>query len=452
MGIAGVAALAMGLRLTDAQADLPTADMRAQDAARISALQHAAFTNSESQPGLNMAEAFEIQIRARETFEQAIRRAGVTETDAAAAAALVDQAREPIKAVPGVTFTADIARPIDPDAELRLVGVSMRTGPASQMSISRAYDGSLRLRQMSEPITEETTVVQGEIGSSLKRTAGDMGATSAIVSQAIKLFSHKLDFSRDISDGDTFKLVFNRKITASGRTVEGLELLYAEVNASSEGGKPIRFYRYEGPDGKPEFFDENGKNMRGFLLATPMAVARVTSSFGMRRHPVLGYNKMHQGIDFGGATGTPIYAAGDGVVVEAGRNGGYGNWVKIKHSEGWETGYAHMSKFAPAAKRGGRVKQGQLIGYVGASGRVTGPHLHYEIMRNGAKVNPKTVKIPSGVVLAGAQLAEFKAQRTTMDSTLANAQQAGPTRLAAQEAAPPKAVTLAMRPAVEAPK
>lgn len=448
MCAAGVAALAMGLRLTDAQADLPGPDMRAQDAARIASLQHASFTASEAQPGLHFAEPVEIRIRSGETFEAAIRRAGVAETDAKAAAALLEQAAEPIRALSGRTFTADVARPLDPEADLRLVGISMRTGPAGQVTVSRAYDGSLRLRQMSEPITEETTVVQGEVGSSLLQTAGSMGATAAIVRQAVKLFSHKVDFSRDIRDGDTFKLVFTRKVTESGRTVEGLELLYAEVDATNGEGKPIRFYRHQPKGGgEAQFFDENGKNIRGFLLATPLAVARVTSNFGMRRHPVLGYNKMHQGIDFAGSTGTPIYAAGDGVIVEAGRKGGYGNWVMIRHNEGWQTGYAHMSRFAPVAKRGARVKQGELIGYVGASGRVTGPHLHYEVMRNGAKVNPKDAKIPAGSILTGAELAAFKAEKSKMDTTLAKAQEVGPTRLAASEAQAPKAVTLALRPA-----
>jgi murein DD-endopeptidase MepM/ murein hydrolase activator NlpD len=229
-------------------------------------------------------------------------------------------------------------------------------------------------------------------------------------------------------------MVFTRKVTESGRTVEGGDLLYAEVDAGK--GDPIRFYRYEPKTGgEAQYYDENGKSIRGFLLQTPLAVVRITSGFGVRRHPVLGYNKMHQGIDFGGATGTPIYAAGDGVVSEAGRKGGYGNWVSIKHSGGWATGYAHMSRFAPGLRRGQTVRQGQLIGYVGATGRVTGPHLHYEVMKNGVKINPKGAKVPAGSVLSGAELAEFRRQKAIVDVALAKADNA-PVQTAAADMRP----------------
>jgi len=448
MVAAGVTALALGVRLSDAQANLPTAEMRARDAERTSNLQHAAFTAAQAQPGLYAAEPVEIRIQAGETFEEAIRRAGVDPNDARAAAALLEAAETPVKGLAGREFEVLVARPHDELAELRLVGLSMRTGPADQFSISRAYDGSLRLRQMSEPITEEVTVVQGEIGGNFKRTAGSMGANTAIVERARKMFSQKLDFSRDVDDDDTFKLVFRRQVTESGRAVGAVDLLYAElITDTSE--KPLRFYRFK-PEGEKEaqYYDDAGVNTRGFLLATPLSVARITSSFGMRRHPVLGYNKMHQGIDFGAGTGTPIFAAGDGVIVQAGRNGGYGNWVQIKHSGGWETGYAHMSRFAPGAKRGARVKQGQLIGYVGATGRVTGPHLHYEVMRNGAKINPKAVKIPGGTQLTGAQLASFKGEMSRLNVQLAQAENPGQTTLAEKEAAAAKATTVALRPSI----
>jgi murein DD-endopeptidase MepM/ murein hydrolase activator NlpD len=298
----------------------------------------------------------------------------------------------------------------------------MRTGPATADTISRTFDGALHLRELAEEIREETTVAQGSIEGSLYETAAAQGSTSAITGQAAKLFAHKIDFSRDIKDGDTFKLVFTRKVTESGRTVEAGDLLYAEVDAGKKGGQPLRFYRYQpAGGGEAQYFDETGKNIRGFLLQTPLAVVRITSGFGVRRHPVLGYNKMHQGIDFAGATGTPIYAAGDGVVAESGRKGGYGNWIMLKHSGGWETGYAHMSRYAPGMRRGVRVKQGQLIGYVGATGRVTGPHLHYEVMRNGARVNPKGTKIAGGQVLSGPEMAEFKRQKAGVDAVLAKA-------------------------------
>ncbi|MGZ8369435.1 MAG: M23 family metallopeptidase, partial [Caulobacteraceae bacterium] len=180
------------------------------------------------------------------------------------------------------------------------------------------------------------------------------------------------------------------------------------------------FYRFKQAGAKTaQFFDESGKNIRGFLLRTPVDGARITSTFGMRRHPILGYNKMHQGIDFAAGTGTPVLASGDGVVIEARRWGGYGNWVRVRHNNGWETGYAHLSKFA--VRPGQHVSQGQLIAYSGSTGRSTGPHLHYEIWRTGHRVNPVGAKVPQGTVLAGRDLAAFKAEVASINRLIAKA-------------------------------
>jgi murein DD-endopeptidase MepM/ murein hydrolase activator NlpD len=216
--------------------------------------------------------------------------------------------------------------------------------------------------------------------------------------------------------------VFDRQVTESGRIIETGDLLYAEINAK---GRRTLFYRFDRPDGnggaRTEWFDEFGKNVKGFLLRTPVDGARITSSFGMRRHPILGYSKMHQGVDFGAATGTPIYAAGDGVVVEAKRWGGYGNWLRIRHAGGWETGYAHLSKYAAGLRPGQTVRQGQVVAYVGSTGASTGPHLHYETWFKGQRVSPQGAKVPQGTVLAGAELAAFRAQKARVDARLRQA-------------------------------
>ena len=276
--------------------------------------------------------------------------------------------------------------------------------------------GVLRLHQMAEPVKDETTVAQGELEGSLYESAAKAGATPALTAEVVKLFAHKLDFSRDIKPGDEFRMVFDRKVTDSGRTVESGDLLYAEIEA--KGGKS-RFYRFNRPNGDSDYFDELGKNIKGFLLRTPVEGARITSTFGMREHPILGYTRAHQGVDFGAPTGTPIVAAGDGVVLQAGRNGGYGNWLKLQHSGGWDTGYGHISRFAPGIRPGVHVHQGQVVAYVGATGLATGPHLHYETFLNGTHVNPLSVKVPQGSLLAGADLAAFKVQKAQIDTLLA---------------------------------
>jgi murein DD-endopeptidase MepM/ murein hydrolase activator NlpD len=280
------------------------------------------------------------------------------------------------------------------------------------VTVSRTFDGALRLRAMEEKVTDETTVADGEIQGSLYESAARLGATPAITAQVAKLFAHKLDFQRDIQPGDDFRLVFDRRITESGRTIQTGELEYAELHG-------VKFFRFERDGGEAEYFDEDGKNIRGFLLRTPVDGARLTSGFGKRRHPILGYARAHQGVDFGAGQGTPILAAGDGVVVKASRWGGYGNWLQIRHAGGWDTGYAHVSRYAKGVRPGVKVRQGQVVAYVGSTGMSTGPHLHYEVWQKGRRVNPVGAKVPQGTVLAGAELARFKGEKGRLERLLA---------------------------------
>ncbi|MCC7266750.1 MAG: M23 family metallopeptidase [Caulobacteraceae bacterium] len=400
---------------------------KALTAAEIAALQHQAFAQAEAQPGYDRPESIELKVRPGETFEGAVQRAGVPASEARQVADVLDGVFDTVNIKAGLAIDAAIARPREQRGAVRLVGLSLRTGPASAVTVSRTFDGALKLRELEEDIRDETKVAHGTMQGSLYESAARAGANSEITAQVVKLFAHKLDFSRDLKAGDTFSLVFDRTVTESGKTIETGDLLYAEISAK---GGTTRFYRFDKPGGGSDFFDETGKNIKGFLLRTPVDGARMTSRYGMRRHPILGYNRMHQGIDFGAGSGTPIVAAGDGVVVEARRWGGYGNWVRLRHTGGWETGYAHMSRFAKGMKKGQHVSQGQVIGYVGTTGASTGPHLHYEIWRNGKRTNPVGAKVPQGTVLAGADLARFKAQKARVDALLHDAGAPAPTQLA----------------------
>jgi murein DD-endopeptidase MepM/ murein hydrolase activator NlpD len=389
---------------------------------KSAALQHAAFANAEAQPGFAQPERVPVELQAGETLEGAVVRAGVAPDEARAAVQTLAEAMDTVHLKAGMAFDAAVARPRGQRGPARLIGLSLRTGPASAITLSRTFDGALRLRQMQETVRDETTVAVGQVTGSVYDSAARLGATPAITAQVVKLFAHKLDFQRDIQPGDDFKLVFDRKVTESGRTIEVGDLAYAELHG-------VRFYRFERADGQVDYFDEAGKNIRGFLLRTPVDGARITSTFGMRRHPVLGYTRAHQGVDFGAGTGTPILAAGDGVVLEARRWGGYGNWLRIRHTGGWDTGYGHISRYAPGVRPGMRVRQGQLVAYVGASGLATGPHLHYEVWLNGARVNPIGAKVPQGTILAGGELAAFRNQKARIDGLL----QAQETQLASVE-------------------
>ncbi|MEW5687404.1 MAG: M23 family metallopeptidase [Pseudomonadota bacterium] len=403
--VAGIAGWQVAARLESPKAPPLTSEAAA-------ALQHAAFTQAETQPGFTRPEKVMLQVRPGETLERAVQRAGVGAEEAAQAVAMLGRAMDTVNIRAGLALNAAVARPAG-SGHARLIGLSMRTGPATAITLSRTFDGALRLRSLEEKVSDETTVADGEITGSLYESAQRLGATPGITAQVAKLFAHKLDFQRDIQPGDDFRLVFDRKVTESGRTIETGELEYAELHG-------VKFFRFERDDGQVDYFDEQGKNVRGFLLRTPIDGARLTSKFGLRRHPILGYARAHQGVDFGAGHGTPILAAGDGVVVKASRWRGYGNWLQIRHSGGWDTGYAHISRFAKGVKPGTKVRQGQVVAYVGSTGLSTGPHLHYEVWQRGQRVNPVGAKVPQGTVLAGGELNRFKASKARIERLLAD--------------------------------
>jgi murein DD-endopeptidase MepM/ murein hydrolase activator NlpD len=378
-------------------------------------LPHAAAAAAKPKPAFSAPETVPVKVRPGETLAEAVQRAGVAPEEARRAVAALAEAMDTVNIKAGLAFEAAVARATDQGQHARLVSLSVQPSPAHALTLSRSFDGALSLKEMQEKILDDTVAANGEIEGSLYESAQKLGATPAITAQVVKLFAHKLDFERDIQPGDDFRLVFDRKVTESGKTVEVGELRYAELHG-------VRFYRFDRKGSGPEYFDENGKNIKGFLLRTPVDGARITSTFGMRRHPILGYTRAHQGIDFGASTGTPILAAGDGVIVEAGRKGGYGNWLRIRHSGGWDTGYGHISRFAKGVRRGVHVRQGQVVAYVGATGLATGPHLHYEVFQHNRRVNPLSAKVPQGTVLAGRELQRFKAVKAQIDGMLAAAE------------------------------
>jgi murein DD-endopeptidase MepM/ murein hydrolase activator NlpD len=385
--------------------------------AEAKALEGRALADAAARPGLAAPVSTQISVRSGETLQSAVQRTGVAASEARAVVALLGKALDTVHIRAGLAFQAAIAHPRGRGGPARLIGLSMKTGPASEVTLSRTFDGEMKLRELEEKVVDETAVAQGNMKGSLYESALKAGADPRLVSEAAKLFSHKIDFARELQPSDTFKLVFARKVTEAGRTVGTGDLLYAEVGAK---GQTNRFYRFN-DNGRTDYFDELGKNIKGFLLKTPLDSVRVTSGFGMRLHPLLGYTRMHAGIDFGAPTGTPVYAAGAGVVREERWAGGYGHWLKIEHQGGWATGYGHLSRYAANLHVGEHVAQGQIVAYVGSTGLSTGPHLHYEIMKGAQKLNPSSVKVPSGTVLAGKALASFKAQKAHLDDLLAQA-------------------------------
>jgi murein DD-endopeptidase MepM/ murein hydrolase activator NlpD len=229
----------------------------------------------------------------------------------------------------------------------------------------------------------------------------------------IRIFSFDVDFQRELQPGDSFEVLYEALFEDDGSLAKTDGVLYASLTLS---GERLDMYNFTPQSGHDDFFDRKGQSVRKTLMRTPIDGARLSSRFGMRKHPVLGYTRQHKGVDFAAPRGTPIYAAGDGVIESAGRNGGYGKYLRIRHNSTYKTAYGHMTRIAKGMRRGKRVRQGQIIGYVGSTGRSTGPHLHYEVLRGGRQVNPLKIKLPSGEKLKAADLASFQRHRAGIDA------------------------------------
>ena len=246
---------------------------------------------------------------------------------------------------------------------------------------------------------------------SLYKSASDQEVPANIVIAFAGIYGFQVDFQRDIRKQDKFQIMFETFLNDKNEIVETGEILFANLKLSGQDNS-LYYFNKEGSEGH---YDKNGKSVKKALMKTPINGARLSSPFGMRKHPIDGFNKMHRGTDFAAPMGTPIMASGDGVIKKAGWCGGGGNCVKIKHNSTYQTIYAHMSKFARGIKTGVRVKQGQTIGYVGSTGKSTGPHLHYEVIVNGKKVNSQKLKLPSGKILKGNERKFFETVKIKLD-------------------------------------
>ena len=255
------------------------------------------------------------------------------------------------------------------------------------------------------------------ITNSLYNSALNLGIKPNIILEFARLYGFQVDFQRDIWKNDSFQIIYEEFINENNKVVDTGEIIFANLKLQNID---LQLYKYEYKKNKIDYFDENGKSIRKTLMKTPINGARLSSSYGKRKHPILGYTKMHTGTDFAAPMGTPIMASGDGKVTKAGWCGGGGNCVKIRHNSTYQTVYAHMSKFGRGIKKGARVKQGQIIGYVGSTGLSTGPHLHYEVIENGRKINSQKLKLPSGKILKGKDRKEFEVSKIKIDVLKSN--------------------------------
>ena len=252
---------------------------------------------------------------------------------------------------------------------------------------------------------------EGKILQSLYKTAIDLKIRPNIIVEFARVYGFQVDFQRDIRKNDSFQIMYEVFEDDNGKIFETGNVIFADLKLSGINNS-LYFFNKKGSEGH---YDENGRSVKKALMKTPINGARLSSSFGMRKHPIDGFNKMHRGTDFAASMGTPIMASGDGIITRARWCGGGGNCIKIKHNSTYQTIYAHMKSFARSIKEGVRVRQGQIIGYVGSTGKSTGPHLHYEVIKNGKKINSQTLKLPSGKILKNNERKLFEVAKIKLD-------------------------------------
>ena len=249
-------------------------------------------------------------------------------------------------------------------------------------------------------------LIKGVIKNNLYISALKSGMPENTLLEMISLLGFSVDFQREIRSGDSFEVLFTKEIDIlSDLVIQTKPIKYVSMNLS---GNKLNFFNYEDKFGFPQYYDENGKSSKRTIMKTPINGARLSSRYGNRKHPILGYTKMHRGLDFAAPSGTPVFAAGDGIIEKAGWNGSYGKYIRIRHTGTYKTAYAHLSGFHKNVRIGKRVLQGKIIGYVGTTGRSTGPHLHYEVIKNNIQVNPMRIKLPAGKNISKADINNYK--------------------------------------------
>ena len=373
-----------------------------------------------------------LKVRAGDTLMGLLVSAGIDQLDARDAITAMRNVFQPRDLKPGQDLHLAFA-PEEGSADslggLQLVSLRFQPDPERDIRIDRKHEGpGFTAQAMVRPLTVEIKHSTMVIERSLFEAGAGHDVPPQIMAKVMRAFSHSVDFQREVRKTDELELLYESHNDADGRAAKSGDLLFAALTLS---GKRQELYQFTTKSGRGDYYDPEGRSIRKTLLRTPVDGARLSSTYGLRKHPILGYNRMHRGLDFAAPRGTPIFAAGDGVVERIGRNGAYGKYIRLKHNKSFKTAYAHLSRYAKGLERSTRVKQGQVIGYVGTTGRSTGPHLHYEVLHKGRQVNPLKLDLPVGHELAGAELKAFEKVKARIDEL--RRRRAAPQLVAANE-------------------
>ena len=348
-----------------------------------------------------------LKLAANDTVEQIMRQAGVGRDDAKRALSAISDVASTKSVMPKGAGYVVLGRRETRKDPRPLEKLIYRAAFEKWVEVKR--DGSALTAKVI-PIRIDDTPLRllGTVGSSISSSARTAGVPANVAAEFLKQMGYAIDFERDVRSGDTFEMLFEREVAETGDVRTG-NLLHAVLHSSKKDEK-IELTRFAPSGEKVQFFTPDAVTVKRLLMKTPVDGARLSSGFGWRLHPILGYSRLHQGADFAAPSGTPVMASGYGTVVFAGRHGGHGNYIKIRHQNGYETAYAHLSGYGRGVQVGSRVEQGQTIGYVGSTGLSTGPHLHYEVYVGGKAVNPTDAKLPVGRWLNGPAKEQFFAQ------------------------------------------
>ena len=368
--------------------------------------------------GGNIDVLVEVPVRARpgDTLLSVLQQGGVDRLEAHLAIKSLSRVWNPRDLQPGLEVGVVYRNGDNAGDSRRFVGLYFRPDYDKDVVLYRDSQDSFAGEVLERPLTRSLAFGSSVVQSSLFDAGTAARIPVGVLIEMIQAFSYSVDFQRDLQQGDHFELVYEKFSEPNGNVARTGKILYAGMNLS---GKWQKIYHYSDPKSRvSEFFDATGQSIKRALLRTPIDGARMSSGFGMRQHPVLGYSTFHKGIDFAAPTGTPIRAAGSGEIEKASVFGAYGNYVRIRHNKEFSTAYAHLSRYRTGIKPGVKVKQGDIIGYVGSTGRSTGPHLHYEILRGGTQINPAKVNLPTGIQLSGAELKAFRTSIDEMNAKL----------------------------------
>jgi len=427
VGIGGTLALLSDFNFTSPAVQEAVIDMPVETAANppqqqpIEEAKPAAGVPQVAQPAPETSEAvypltLTLTIESGDTLIEMLTDTGVEYADAHNLVKAIGKAFNVKRLSVGQQLTVELNKKPGKENRPFIESVTLPMSQTSSLEINRTAQNDFEVKKVYEPTERKVKRAQSRIDGSFYETGAKQGLSPSLLAELIQAFSYDVDFQRDVKRGDRLDILYERMETKDGIPAGYGNVLYAELGL---GDKTLKIYRYADKKGNADYYNAKGESVRKALLRTPINGAKITSRFGFRTHPILGYSKMHRGVDFGAPTGTPIYAAGDGTVGFASRKGGYGNYLMIRHSNAYATAYGHLSRFARGMAPGKKVKQGQIVAYVGSTGMSTGAHLHYEVLVKNQQVNPAKVKFKTGNTLGKKELASFRATVEQIQAQLA---------------------------------